>query len=171
MTYKLDFNPTDGEVKYIIGNVSEKQRLSLGMSKLVLQDVINVTMSKSSKMCLVKVKGVPIAIVGVGDYPFEDDTGIVWAAVSKEARQKPIAFTKALKELIECYCFKYKHLISFVAQNDGTSIRFQKTLGFVPSGDMEIVTKGVSRIVHRFDYLTRTGLAYLLDNPKDGTNE
>jgi hypothetical protein len=171
MTYTLDFNPMESEVEYIVGNVSARQKASLGMSKLVLQDVINVSMSKSSKMCLVKTNNIPIAIVGVGDYPLEDDTGIVWAAVSREAKEKPIAFTKALKELIECYCFKYKHLISFVAHNDKTSERFQRTLGFIPGGDMEIVTRGVSRIVHRYDYLTRTGLAYLLDNSKDEDHE
>jgi RimJ/RimL family protein N-acetyltransferase len=153
----LDFDPSIDDAKYVVYHVQKDQEKTMNMLKSAPFSQIIRNMGKSDKICSIKIDNDPVAIVGLYEYPEEEDTGYVWCVSTEHARKYPITYTKQVKKLLEEYCFRYSLIISYVDPKDQVYARWHEALGFVFAGEYTYTEmEGVTFL--RFEYLTTRGL-------------
>ena len=101
--------------------------------------------------------GDPIALVGIVDHPEEEDTGIVWSMSTNRVAEYPVAFVRAIRELIEEYGGLYSRLISFASSDNPKHQRFHTVLGMVATGE-EVPIPHTPLAYKAYELITAKGL-------------
>jgi len=102
-------------------------------------------------------EGDPIALVGIVDYLEKEDTGIVWSMSTNRVAEYPIAFVRAVKDLMEEYGGLYSRLISFALSDNPRHQRFHAVLGMIPTGE-EVPVPHTPLTYKVYELITTKGL-------------
>lgn len=101
--------------------------------------------------------GDPIALIGLVEHHEEEDTGVVWSMSTNRVAEYPIAFVRAIRDLIEEYGGLYSRLISFALSDNPRHQRFHTVLGMIPTGQ-EIPISHTPLTYKAYELITAKGL-------------
>ena len=99
----------------------------------------------------------PSALIGLGEHHDEEDTGIVWSMSTNRVAEYPIAFVRAIKDLMEEYGGLYSRLISFALSDNPRHQRFHTVLGMIPTGQ-ELPIPHTPLTYKAYELITTKGL-------------
>jgi len=99
----------------------------------------------------------PIALIGLVEHHEEEDTGVVWSMTTNRVAEYPIAFVRAVKDLMEEYGGLYSRLISFALSDNPRHQRFHTVLGMIPTGQ-ELPIPHTPLTYKAYELITTKGL-------------
>jgi len=107
-------------------------------------------------------RGLPICLLGVANHPGLEDTGVVWTMSSNKVSRYPLAFVRAVRELLETACGLYSKIISYADNDNPKHKKFHEVLGMINTG--ETYTKQDLQVYAAYEYMTVKGLNKLYYN-------
>ena len=153
-------NPTKAEALYIAKNLRQQEVNEIeSFNASPVRDVL--TGVKGSKLVFCVYNGEePIALVGLCEYPYEEDAGLVWLMTTEAVKNNSIAFVHIIRDLIETHGSMYSKLISFVDLKATTHQKFNNIAGFTLTDEIMTCQKtGMQFLV--FELITTKGLEAL----------
>jgi|ETNvirnome_6_100_1030635.scaffolds.fasta_scaffold06517_2 hypothetical protein len=168
MKITTDFQPSPAEAAYVANHLRERQKDTIRQLEKSPGWMSLTNAALSRFVAVIKADGEPISLLGVADFP-EPSTGLVWAMSTDEVEKYPVAFTKAVKALIENHCFFYDHLVSFVNCQDVNYQAFNDTIGFILSGEV-YTNQETGDKFYRFDFTTNKGLTNMYSRGEKNDN-
>jgi hypothetical protein len=155
-------DPSKQEVKFIAGFMKANKTLN----KLNLSPALAVLKSVDASRFtfVVTVEREPIALVGVCNYPYEEDAGLVWLMTTDKVAEHPVEFCKVIKNLVQTYGFMYSKLFSFVETTDLDHQKFNKFMGFSQTPTLITELKENTEYIC-YEQYTPKGLEALYNQP------